>query len=204
MHVRIYTYMVYHVYTDHFLVTVFRVIIMHAWNTLIMTSVSLLLKLYPADTWRWPNVGTLLGRRRRRWANSGPTLDSDLLIYCYCHIGGVEHSIQVFIWHCMVDVTLSMLIMLTIKIEIFYIKSWNTFTYFVYFRSKEELRDSYIQIYESIEFRSFFLNLTLYMQLLTATYRGCLSIIDAHMFILGQIMNYITMITISRLIRISD
>ena len=160
-----------------------------------MTSVSLLLKLYPADTKRWPDVGTLLGRRRRRWANSGPTLDSDLLIYCYCYIGEVEHSIQVFIWHCMVDVSLSMLIMLTIKFVIFYIKSWNTFTYFVYFRSKKELRDSYSQIYESIEFRSFFLNLTLYtwyMQLLTATYRGCLSIIDARMFILGQIMNYIS------------
>ena len=28
----------------------------------------------PANTIRWPNVGSKLGRRRRRWANIEPTL----------------------------------------------------------------------------------------------------------------------------------
>ena len=39
----------------------------------------------------------------------------------------------------------SRLIMLTITIEIFYIKYWNKYTYFVYFNSKKKSNfDSYI------------------------------------------------------------
>ena len=32
----------------------------------------------PANTRRWPNVGLMLARRRRRWANLSPTLDQRL------------------------------------------------------------------------------------------------------------------------------
>ena len=34
---------------------------------------------FPAYTRRWPNVGLLLGQRRRRWANSKPTLGQRLM-----------------------------------------------------------------------------------------------------------------------------
>ena len=33
----------------------------------------------PADTTHWPNVGSLLGQRRRRWANNYPTLGQCLV-----------------------------------------------------------------------------------------------------------------------------
>ena len=35
--------------------------------------------LYPANTSRWPNVGLMLGQRRRRWANIKPTLGQHLV-----------------------------------------------------------------------------------------------------------------------------
>ena len=35
--------------------------------------------IYPANMSRWPNVGLLLGQRRRRWAGSKPTLGQRLM-----------------------------------------------------------------------------------------------------------------------------
>ena len=38
-----------------------------------------ILELFPANMRRWPNVGLLLGQRRRRWANSKSTLGQRLM-----------------------------------------------------------------------------------------------------------------------------
>ena len=41
-------------------------------------------RLYPAIMTRWPNVGLLLGQRRRRWPNSKPKLDQRHVCWDRC------------------------------------------------------------------------------------------------------------------------
>ena len=40
----------------------------------------------PANTRRWPNVGLMLGQRRRRWANISPTLGQCIVFAGIAHI----------------------------------------------------------------------------------------------------------------------
>ena len=47
---------------------------------------------YPANTRRWPNVGLMLGQRRRRWANVSPTLGQHLVFAGYPGMDNISNS----------------------------------------------------------------------------------------------------------------